>query len=148
MAELIMYREEDLDTCVEIYIAAFTTPPLNYDFLTKEKTRRYLQDLTRAAGFLGYTYWRAEEMIAFCFGTLDNYFRGAIFEVAEFAVLPKLQRNGIGSEIMRLLETKLAGHKVSAVSLHTSRELPAFNFYMKNGYEELHENVTLMKWLQ
>jgi hypothetical protein len=49
---------------------------------------------------------------------------------------------------MELLEIKLAGYGVSAVSLNTSRNLPAFNFYLKNGYEELEENVTLMKWLQ
>jgi len=148
MSELIMYRETDLEECAKIYEQAFTTPPLCYAFLTKEKTERYLRDLVRTPGFIGYTYWIDDEMVAFCFGTLDNYFQGTMFEVSELAVKPHLQRSGIGSEIMKLLETKLAGYGVSAVSLHTSRELPAFNFYQKNGYEELTENATLIKWLQ
>ncbi|MCL1843649.1 MAG: GNAT family N-acetyltransferase [Defluviitaleaceae bacterium] len=147
MSELIMYRESDLNECVRIYTEAFTTPPLSYDFLTKEKSERYLRDLARTPGFLGYTYWDAGEMTAFCFGKLDNYFEGVMFEVQELAVTPTLHRSGVGSLVMSLLETKLAGYGVAAVSLHTSRELPAFGFYKKNGYEELSENVTLMKWL-
>lgn len=148
MPELIMYQESDLEMCVELYIDAFTTPPLSYDFLTKGKTERYLRDLTRTPGFMGWTYRIDEEMAAFCFGTLDNYFEGSVFEVAELAVAARLHRGGVGSEVMRLLETKLAGYGVSAVSLHTSRYLPAYNFYLKNDYEEISDNVTLAKLLK
>ncbi|MCL2225217.1 MAG: GNAT family N-acetyltransferase [Defluviitaleaceae bacterium] len=148
MSELIMYRDSDLEECVKIYEGAFTTPPLCYDFLTKEKVERYLRDLARTPEFIGYTYWVDGEMIAFCFGTLDNYFQGKVFEITELAVKPHLQRSGVGSQMMSLLESRLAMYHVSAVSLHTSRELPAFGFYMKNGYEEVTENATLIKWLQ
>jgi len=147
MNQLIMYRETDFDECVRIYIDAFNAPPLNYSFITKEKAWRYIRDLTRMPGFMGYTYWVGDEMAAFCFGILDNYFEGTMFEVEELAVAAAFQRSGIGSTVMNLLETKLAGYNVSAVSLQTSRDLPAFGFYLKNGYEELKENVTLLKWL-
>ncbi|MCL2387117.1 MAG: GNAT family N-acetyltransferase [Defluviitaleaceae bacterium] len=148
MNELIMYRESDLEECTRIYVEAFNAPPLSYDFLTMPKAERYIRDLTRKPEFLGYTYWVDGEMAAFCFGTLDNYFQGVMFEVEELAVTPTLHRSGVGSTVMKLLETKLAGYGVSAVSLHTSRDLPAFGFYLKNGYEELTENVTLLKWLE
>lgn len=144
---LIMYRETDLETCVNIYTAAFNAPPLCYDFLTMQKAERYLRDLTRTPGFMGYTYWVESEMLAFCFGKLDAYFEGTMFEVDELAVVPSFHRSGVGSEVMRLLETKLAGYGVQAVSLSTSRNLPAFNFYLKNGYEEIPDNVSLMKRL-
>ena len=147
MNELIMYKESDLEKCTEIYIDAFTAPPLEYDFLTKPKAERYLRDITLTPGFIGWTFWQNGEMTAFCFGTLDGYFEGSMFEVSELAVISRLHRGGTGSLVMALLETKLAGYGVSAVSLHTSRILPAFNFYLKNGYEELTENVTLMKQL-
>ena len=145
---LKMYNESDLEICTEIYVNAFNAPPLNYEFLSKEKAERYLRDLTRTPGFLGYTYWEEDVMIAFCFGKLDNYFEGTMFEVEELAVIPQKHRSGIGSTVMQLLETKLASYRVMAVNLQTSRDLPAFGFYLKNGYEELKENVTLMKWLQ
>lgn len=145
--QFIMYREEDFEECIRIYIDAFTTPPLNYDFVTKEKAWRYIRDITRTPGFLGFTYWMDGKMAAMCLGTLDSYFGGSMFEVAEFAVDPIHQRSGIGSTVMNLLETKLAGYNVEAISLHTSRNLPAYGFYLKNGYEELTENVTLAKLL-
>ena len=145
--QLIMYRESDLEECTNIYIDAFTAPPIEYHWLTKEKAWRYVRDLTIAPGFLGYTYWVDGEIAAFCFGHLDNYFDGSMFEVQELAVSSKYHRQGIGSQVMSLLETKLAGYNVAAVSLHTSRKLPAFNFYLKNGYEEMSENATLTKWL-
>ncbi|MDR0272924.1 MAG: GNAT family N-acetyltransferase [Clostridiales bacterium] len=145
---LKMYKEEDLETCTKIYVEAFNAPPLCYDFLTIEKAGRYLRDLTRKPGFIGYTYREDEEMIAFIFGILDNYFEGTMFEVDELAVVPHLHRSGVGSAVMHLLETKLAGYGVSAVNLNTSRGLPAFDFYIKNGYEEIPENVTLVKWLR
>jgi aminoglycoside 6'-N-acetyltransferase I len=147
MGELIMYKDSDLCECARIYREAFTTPPLNYDFLTQEKVERYLRDLAKTPNFIGYTY-HVDGMITVCFGKLDNYFQGTMFEVSELAVSPTVQRNGIGSEIMRLLEIKLAGYGVAAINLHTSRNLPAYDFYMKNGYGELEENATLIKWLQ
>ena len=145
---LIMYREEDLEACVKIYVDAFTAPPLDYSFLNEPKAERYIRDLTRVPGFLGYTFWVKDEMVAFCFGKLDNYFEGVMFEVEELAVASAHHRSGVGSTVMALLETKLAGYGVAAVNLNTSRNLPAYGFYLKNGYEEIQENVALMKWLQ
>ena len=142
-----MYREADLGACAKIYVDAFNAPPLSYSFLTVEKAERYLRDLTQTPGFLGYTYAVNGEILAFCFGKLDAYFEGVMFEVSELAVTPSIHRSGLGSEVMRLLETKLAGYGVQAVSLNTSRDLPAYNFYQKNGYEEISENVALMKQL-
>ena len=145
--QLIMYGESDFEDCVRVYVDAFTAPPLCYHWLTKEKAWRYIGDMTRAPGFLGYTYKIGGEMAAFCFGALDNYFEGTVYEVKELAVASAFQHRGVGSAMMGLLETKLAGYGVAAVSLQTSRNLPAFGFYIKNGYEELLENVSLIKWL-
>ena len=145
--ELTMYLDSDFEDCVRIYVDAFTAPPLSYDFVTKEKAWRYIKDLINTPGFLGYTYRVDGEIAAFIFGTLDNYFEGTMYHVKEFAVLSEKQRGGIGSQVMAQLEIKLAGYGVEAISLHTSRSLPAFGFYQKNGYEELTENVSFMKQL-
>ncbi|MCL2839916.1 MAG: GNAT family N-acetyltransferase [Defluviitaleaceae bacterium] len=146
--ELIMYRETDFEDCVQIYVDAFTAPPLNYDFLTKEKAWRYISDLIKTPGFMGYTYWLDGKMTAFCFGKLDNYFDGSVFKVEELAVASMYHRSGIGTAVMKLLAIKLAGYNVSAINLQTSRTFPAFDFYLKNGYEELTDNVSLFKWIE
>ena len=146
-SQLKMISESDLEICAEIYTAAFTAPPINYHWITHAKARRYINDLTRTPGSIGYTYLIDGETAAFCIGTLDNYFDGNIYEIREFAVNPKHQRGGTGSAFLKELETKLAGYEVMAISLNTSQNLPAFGFYLKNGYEEVTENVSLTKWI-
>ena len=146
--ELIMYKNEHFSDVLRIYVDAFTSPPLKYNFITKEKAERYIQDMTRSPGFVGYVFFDGEEIIAFVFGAIDNYFDGTLYEVMELAVDPFIQRSGIGTKVMNLLESRLKNLGVDAISLNTSRHLPAYKFYQKNGYTEIEDNVNLAKMLQ
>ena len=141
-----MYREEHFDDVLKLYAAAFSSTPLNYNFITPEKSERYIRSIINTPGFLGYTFWNGE-IVAFVFGVLDDYFEGVLFSISEFAVSPAFQRKGVGSEVLQMLEEKLSHSGVDAVNLHTSTHLPAYGFYKKNGYEEVVENVSFMKWL-
>ena len=142
-----MYKNSHFDDVLRIYVEAFTAPPLGYSFITPEKAKRYIIDITSTPCFLGYVYPNEEKISAFVFGKIDNYFENTLYEIMEFAVDPNLQRKGTGSEVIGLLETKLSGLGVGAISLNTSRHLPAHNFYKKIGYAEVTENVTLAKLL-
>jgi len=144
--QLVMYKESDLETCTEIYEDAFS-PVLNSELLSREKVWRYVRDITLTPNFIGYTCWLENEMVAFCFGKLDNYFDVATYEIEEIAVASKYHRQGIGSQVLQAIEKKLAGFNVLAINLNTSREIPAYNFYLKNGYEEVPDVATLAKWL-
>ena len=145
--ELIMYKNNHFDDVLRIYVDAFTSPPLNYSFVTKQNAGRYITDITMTPCFLGYVFPSEEKISAFVFGKIDNYFDGNLYEVMELAVDPKAQRRGIGTKLMNLLESKLKSLGVDAISLNTSRNLPAFFFYQKNGYTEIKNNVNLAKWL-
>ena len=144
--EISMYKEEHFDQVLEIYSRAFSAPPINYTFITPVKAARYVRDITLTPGFLGYTFWD-EQMVAFVFGVLDDYFDGTMFQVKEFAVRSDMHRSGVGTKAMGLLEAKLSGFNVDAINLNTSRLLPAYGFYRKIGYVEIDENVSLMKWM-
>jgi len=145
--QLTMYKESDLEICAEIYKEAFSQV-IDAALLTRENIWRYVRDLTLVPNFIGYTCWLENEMVAFCFGQLCNYFESTIYEISEIAVTSKYHRQGIGTQVLNALEKKLAGFNVSAINLSTSREIPAYNFYLKNGYDEVPEITTLAKWLQ
>ena len=145
--QLTMYKETDLEICVEIYKEAFS-PVVDSEILSREKVWRYVRDMTLIPNFIGYTCLLENEIVAFCFGKLDNYFEGATYEISEIAVTSKYHRQGIGSKVLNALEKKLAGFNVSAITLNTSRQIPAYDFYLKNGYDEVPEVTTLAKWLQ
>ena len=146
--DLIMYKNAYFNDVVRIYVDAFTSPPLSYGFVTKEKTERYIKDMIRTPGFVGYVFAEKEKIIAFIFGTIDNYFDGTLYEISELAVDPSVQRGGSGTQAINLLEARLKNLGVDAISLNTSRHLPAYAFYKKNGYAEVCENVNLAKMLQ
>jgi aminoglycoside 6'-N-acetyltransferase I len=143
--KMLPYYPVSLSRCCDIYVAAFTAPPLGFDFLNKEKARRYLRDIAKMPGFRGFVVECDGQVVAFIFGRLDDYFEGTVFTVEEFAVLPAFQRGGVGTRAMEMLETELAGMGVHAVSLQTSRDMPAYQFYLKNGYTEETKSATLVK---
>jgi len=142
---LFPYRKKDFATCVELFIAAFSAPPLNYDFLTHEKTRRYLRDITQTPGFMGFVYLWEEKTAAFCFGTVDDYFHAPQFIIKELAVSPSAHGKGIGTAFMLELETHMAKNSITAMSLQTSPIIPAYHFYKKLGYTAVDNVVNLTK---
>ena len=142
-----MYQNGHLDEVARVFVSAFSAPPLNYGFVNTESAKKYILEITRTPGFLGYVFIEQGSICAFSLGAVDNNFKGAMYQLKEFAVDAKLHRSGVGSEAMRLLEGKMAGLGIDAISLSTSRRLPAFSFYKKNGYIEIEENVSLVKWV-
>ena len=142
-----MYKNEHFDDVLRIYVDAFTSPPLNYNFVTKARAERYIKDMIRTPCFVGYVYPDEKNITAFVFGKFDNYFDGTLYEIMELAVDPSIQRGGTGREVMSLLESRLKNLGVDAISLNTSRHLPAYKFYQKNGYAEVADNVNMAKWL-
>jgi ribosomal protein S18 acetylase RimI-like enzyme len=141
------YRKKDFPACVDLFIAAFTAPPLNYGFVTREKTRRYLRCITQTPGFMGFVYIIEDTTVAFCFGTVDDYFHAPQYEIKEFAVTPALHGKGIGSAFIQAIEKQLTQNGVTALTLQTSRTIPAYRFYQKNGFFVVEETANFMKSL-
>ncbi|MCL2189717.1 MAG: GNAT family N-acetyltransferase [Defluviitaleaceae bacterium] len=139
------YRKKDFNACVNLFIAAFSAPPLSYDFLTEEKVRRYLRDLINTPGFAGYIYEFEGEAAAFCFGKTEDYFHAPQYVVNELAVHPNLHGKGVGRAAMQAVEAELAKTGYVAVALETSKIIPAYYFYRKLGYENISDNVSLTK---
>jgi ribosomal protein S18 acetylase RimI-like enzyme len=142
---LLPYRKKDLSVCVDLFIAAFSAPPLNYTFITQEKARRYLRDITNTPGFVGFVYEIEGATAAFCFGTTEDYFHDPQYVIKELAVHPALHGKGVGSILMQALEAHMKKSGTVAIALQTSCTIPAYSFYRKLGYTEVEENVSMTK---
>lgn len=135
---LIEYSEKYLPACVKIYLAAFKSAPFNYGWLTEAAGVRYFTDIQRGPRFLGYV-WLAEEtqnIAAVCLGCVDDYFRGALYEIKEIFVEPASQGRGLGTEFLAAVEKDLTNRGISCITLLTRREIQAYDFYLKNGFAE------------
>lgn len=59
--------------------------------------------------------------------------------ISRFAVLPEYQNNGVGSEIIKIIEDQLTDYKYVRLDIHPSNKR-LVNFYVKNGYSLVGEN--------
>jgi ribosomal protein S18 acetylase RimI-like enzyme len=58
-----------------------------------------------------------------------------IFWMDYFAVLPKFQRQGYGTEMLKNLETICEGKKARMLCVFTNNKKGALSFYKKNGFQ-------------
>lgn len=56
-------------------------------------------------------------------------------------ILPEMQQSGIGSEFIKAIEKDLKRKGISHIVLLAQKDVPAFRFYKKNGFEEKEETV-------
>lgn len=71
---------------------------------------------------------------------LDNY-------IDELCVKTELQGQGIGGKFVNAVEEYLLKQGIKAIFLLTDKDVPAYDFYKKHGFEEHENNVAFVKWL-
>ena len=144
---LELYNKKDLPIIVDIYVRAFKAEPICYDWLCNEQALPYLYDITITPKFEGYVYKINNKILGFCFGAYDDYFQGSLFDIKEFAIDPSLHKKGVGSVFLSEIEKKVKTKGCDCIILRTSKSIPAFHFYTKNGYEDVLNTVCLTKIL-
>ena len=142
---LELYNKNYLPTIVDIYVRAFKAEPICYDWLNKEQALPYLYDITITPKFEGYVYKLNKKIIGFCFAAYDDYFQGCLFDIKEFAIEPSLHNKGVGSLFLAEIEKKVRTRGCDGIILRTSKNIPAFYFYTKNGYEDVLSTACLTK---
>ena len=142
---LELYNNKDLPILVGIYVRAFRAEPICYDWLHEEQALPYLYDMTITPKFEGFVYKINKKIVGFCFGAYDDYFQGSLFDIKEFAIEPSLHKKGVGSVFLAEIEKKAAKKGCDGIILRTSKDIPAFHFYIKNGYEDVLSTVCLTK---
>ena len=120
----------------------FNAPPWN-DEWTGETVRRCLGDLVEHKRFVGYTFWESDILVGAVFAHTKTFYRGDEIYIDELFIAPHCQRKGYGQELMHEIENYAEENNLICISLLTSIEKPAFEFYEKHGYQYL-EYMALM----
>lgn len=84
-------------------------------------------------------------LVGIALGRIKSWYEGTEYWVEEFGVLPERQQTGIGSEFLRQIERMVAERGISHMALLTDRQVSAYRFYRKNGFEEREDTVFLVK---
>lgn len=76
-----------------------------------------------------------DEIQGFLIGEIEQWCGSQCFYLKEMCVSKKMQRSGLGKEMMRVIQDELAKKEISRIYLITQRETVPEKFYKSSGFE-------------
>jgi aminoglycoside 6'-N-acetyltransferase I len=138
---------EDLDKCVKLFQKVFRADPWYDEWISFDQARDYLIELIENPVFEGFIAWEGSDIVAVCFGHKRSWWMGKEFFVDEFFVENERQGNGIGTGLLDYVKNSLADERYRRLILLTNKEIPAEDFYLKNGFFNNLERTVMVKKL-
>ncbi len=135
---------ENIEEIKRLMVAIFSGEPWN-DSWTDGQLHAYISQLIGNQNSLSFGVYRDGALIGLALGKIKSWYEGTEYWVDEFGILPEMQQSGIGSAFIREIEKTLATRGISYIVLLTEKNLPAYDFYKKNGFEEKEETVFFAK---
>jgi len=131
-----IFSADDLQKCCELYLKVFNSSPWN-DKWTNETAHRCLKDLSECKRFVGYTLWEDDILAGAVFAHTRTFYKGDEIYIDELFISPDCQRKGYGIELMGEIEKYAKENSLTCITLLTAVEMPAFDFYEKQGYRHM-----------
>lgn len=136
---------DEIESIKRLFISVFTIEPWNDDWLDEEQLRLYLFDLVGQSNSLTYGLYEKENLIGVSMGNIRHWYSGTEYYIDEFFVQTDKQGNGIGSYFLKQIEKAIKELGLVQIFLQTAKNVPAYDFYRKNGYYELTDHVSFAK---
>jgi len=130
------FSDDDFQKCCELLVCVFNGPPWN-DKWTNDTACIYLRELTDNRRFLGYTLWDDTVLLGAVFAHAKSHYRGDEIFIDELFVSPDHRHKGCGTALMDEVEKYAKENSFISITLLTSIEKPAFQFYEKFGCKHL-----------
>lgn len=145
MPEIKELTIEKIDIIKSFFKDVFMREPWNDDWSDNEQLHQYITDIIGNQNSLAFGLFEGEQLLGLALGNIKHWYTGTEFFVEEFCVKTEMQGQGLGTEFLRLLEVELRAREIKTIFLMTGKEMPAFEFYRKNGFEEIINHVSFKK---
>ena len=136
---------QDKDSITELFRDVFTQDPWNDDWSDPEQLSAYIDDLIMQSNSLTVGYFSDDELIGLSMGRIKHWYEGTEYCIDEFCIAGPFRHRGIGSRFLGEIEAYLTERGIRLIYLQTDRDVPAHAFYLKNGFRELENTVSLAK---
>ena len=137
---------EDREAIKEVFVSVFTAEPWCDDWSDAEQLDLYLQDLTGQDYSLTYgLYDDAGELIGISLGYIKHWYSGTEYIINELCIRTERQGAGAGTFFIREIEKAILELGIKQIFLLTDSNVPAYEFYRKNGFTEQTTNVSFSK---
>lgn len=130
-----------------LFKEVFTKEPWNDDWSDEEQLENYITDLMGNDNSLTLAYFDNDKLVALAMGHIKHWYSATEYYIDELCVKTQLQRQGIGGKFISAIEGYLKEHEIKAIFLLTEKNVPAYGFYKKHGFEEHENNVAFAKWI-
>ena len=145
MGKIIKFNDKYIDDIVNLFLVVFENEPWNDNWPSPKKAKNYLLDIVNTPGFKGYIHLTGEKISGVLLGNVVRWWEGDEFFIKEFFVDKKYQGKGIGTKIIKHLETKLDNEDIKTFILLTQKHTPAAEFYEKNQFKVSSHTVFMFK---
>lgn len=141
-------KELTMDSFEEItnfFVGVFSNEPWNDDWSDKNQLHAYMTELVDNKNSLVYGLFNEDKMVGLSMGYIKHWYEGTEYVINEFCVKAEKQGQGIGSKFLELIDANIKERGINTIFLLTDRDVPAYEFYKKNGFIELKSNVALYR---
>ena len=145
--ELKKLSINDKEAIKELFTDVFTGEPWNDDWSDGEQLDLYIEDLCGQGYSLTFGLYDGGELIGISMGDIKHWFRGTEYLINELCIKTDRQGTGAGTFFLTEIEKAVKEMGIKQIFLLTGRDVPAYNFYKKNGYVEESNTVPLSKYI-
>lgn len=143
--QFILLDESYFRQMAELYRQAFGGDPWNDDWSNEAQLNEYIKEIACSYHSLNYGLLIDGRLAAFSIGMIRHWWEGTNYNIEEFCVSPALQRKGVGSRFMQMIESDIKKRGLAGIFLQTDQDKPAYQFYRRNGFHALSAHVSLYK---
>lgn len=130
-----------------LFKEVFMNEPWNDDWSNAEQLHRYIMDLIGNSNSLTMGIFENDRIIGVAMGNIRHWYSGTQYYIDELFITRDEQGKGKGILFLNSIEQLLCKEGIEGIFLQTERDMPAYTFYQKNGFEELKEHVSFGKRL-
>lgn len=145
MTELKRLEIQDIEIIKAFFAGVFTKEPWNDDWSDENQLDSYIVDLIGNPNSLTFGFYCDQTLVGLAMGNMKHWYTGTEYCIDEFCIQTERQRAGLGKLFLEAVEAYLLKREIHMIFLQTDRDVPAYSFYLKNGFIDLADHVALVK---
>ena len=134
-----------INECADLYMDTFSKEPWFDTYESKNQVVSFFENHLNNNYFCGYVGIMDSKIAALSIGMKKPWIKGFEYYIDEFCVSYDKQGMGIGSRFIKEIEKIICDDGMNAIILNTEREFSSYDFYKKNGFEEINGLAVLAK---
>jgi len=139
--------DKHIPNLAELYIQTYNAPPWNDQWTIPLATQKLDEMINTSNSFGLVCYGDDNNILGMIVGVCKTWYSGKEFFVDDFFVIPSRQGKGIGTLLIKELESRLNSKGVDRIYLFTSRGDKTEGYYKKRGYKSWDSLVIMGKYI-